>query len=195
MRTRFACAVGVFALLAFATSALANPGWSENFAEASARAKAEKKLLLVNFTGSDWCPACVQIDKDVYLRPEFREYAKKSLVLFEADFPMNLPQSPEVKAQNEQLRLELGVNGYPTLVVLNPEGRKVAQLLGYQPGGPTAFIADLEQIQLGHSPWPRRGSLLLPILAGLLPLVATGAGLWYVLTRRGANRAPRVADK
>lgn len=188
MKTLFVRAVGVCAFLAFATSALAKPDWSENFAEAFARSKAEKKLLLVNFTGSDWCPACVQFDKEVYLQPEFREYAKSNLVLFEADFPMGLPQSAEVKAQNEQLRLEFGVEGYPTLVVLNPEGKKVAELLGYQSGGPKALIADLEQVRQGHSPWPRRGSMLVPIAAGLLPLVVTGAGLWYLLTRTRAKR-------
>lgn len=147
MKTLFAHAVGAFAVFALATTAFAKPGWSENFAKASEQAKLEKKMLLINITGSDWCAACIEFDKDVLLKPEFEEYAKKHLVLFEADFPLTAKQPEELKAQNEKLRVEYGVKGFPTMIVLDSHGKKLAEFLGYRPGGPAAFIADLEKLK------------------------------------------------
>jgi protein disulfide-isomerase len=147
MKTLFTSAVGAFAALALASTAMAKPGWSEDFAKASEQAKAEKKMLLIDFTGSDWCAACTEFNKDVLLKPEFAEYAKKNLVLFEADFPLDAKQSEELKAQNEKLRVEYGVKGFPAFVVLDANGKKVGEFLGYRPGGPAAFIADLEKLK------------------------------------------------
>ncbi len=144
MKTLLTSIAGAVAVLALTTSTtLAKPGWSENFAKASEQAKAEKKLLLIDFTGSDWCGWCIKLDKEVFTKPEFEEYAKKNLVLVEADFPRKNEQTAEVKEQNDKLQKEYKVKGYPTIVVLNAEGKKVGEL-GYQPGGPAAFIAELE---------------------------------------------------
>ena len=74
--------------LAFTASAFAGgEGWSDNYAKALAQAKAEKKLVLVDFTGSDWCGWCIKLDKEVFSKPEFKTYAKENLVLVELDFP------------------------------------------------------------------------------------------------------------
>jgi protein disulfide-isomerase len=140
-------ATGALALLALATSAMAKPGWSEDFEKASAQAKTDKKLLLMDFTGSDWCGWCIKFDKEVLATSEFEEYAKKNLVLFEADFPNKVKQSDELKTQNKKLQDQYGVKGFPTFVVLDGEGKKVGEFVGYQAGGPAAFIAALEKLK------------------------------------------------
>jgi len=65
--------------------------------------------------------------------------------LLELDFPRNKPQSAEDKARNQALARKFGIEGFPTIVVLNSEGKQVGQL-GYMPGGPAAFIDALKKI-------------------------------------------------
>ena len=126
-------------------SAAAKPGWLTDYKQAQAEAKANKKLLLVNFTGSDWCGWCIKLDREVFSKPEFEEYAKKNLVLLEVDFPRAKELPPAQKVQNQQLAQEYQIEGFPTLVVLDGDGRTVG-LLGYTPGGPSAFIAELAKL-------------------------------------------------
>ena len=147
MKTYLGKLTGVLAALAFAsTVALAKDGWSEEYDKALAQAKADKKLVLLDFTGSDWCGWCIKLDKEVFSQAEFTEYAKKNVVLVELDYPRSKEQSKEIKAQNAKLQGEYMIKGYPTIIVLNSEGKKVGEL-GYQPGGPKAFIAELEKLK------------------------------------------------
>ena len=147
MKSILAKLTGTLAVLALAsTLALAKDGWSEEYDKALAQAKADKKLVLLDFTGSDWCGWCIKLDKEVFSQTEFADYAKKNLVLVELDFPRSKEQSKELKAQNTKLQGEFKIQGYPTIIVLNSEGKKVGEL-GYQPGGPKAFIAELDKLK------------------------------------------------
>ena len=147
MKTHLAKLTGILAMLALtSTLALAKDGWGEDYDKGLAQAKADKKLVLLDFTGSDWCGWCIKLDKEVFSQAEFGEYAKKNLVLVELDYPRSKEQSKEIKAQNEKLQKEYKIEGYPTIIVLNAEGKKVGEL-GYQPGGPKAFIAALEKLK------------------------------------------------
>jgi len=123
----------------------ADGSWETDPAKALADAKGTKKLILMDFTGSDWCSWCMRLNKEVFSQPEFQQYAKDNLVLVELDFPRNKPQSAEDKARNEALARKFRIEGFPTIVVLNSEGKQVGQL-GYMPGGPTAFIEALKKI-------------------------------------------------
>ncbi len=135
------------AVLSLLTSAsLAAAGWGEDYDKALAQASADKKMVLLDFTGSDWCGWCMKLDKEVFSKPEFKNYAKENLVLVEVDFPQSKHQSKKVKEQNAKLQQEHGVRGYPTIVVLNAEGKKVGQL-GYMEGGPKAFLAKLDALK------------------------------------------------
>jgi thioredoxin-related protein len=127
-------------------SAAEKAEWLTDFPKAQAQAKAENKLLLMDFTGSDWCGWCIKLNKEVFSTPEFADYAKKNLVLVEVDFPNKKPQSAELKKANEALQEKYKIEGYPTVIVLNSEGKKVGEL-GYQDGGPKPFIAKLERLQ------------------------------------------------
>lgn len=135
------------ALLAFAapSSLRAEANWTTDFARAQAQAKTEHKLLLLDFTGSDWCGWCMVMEKEIFSQPAFAEYARKNLVLVRLDFPRAKPISDEVKIQNRTLAQQFGVRGFPTIVVLDSEGKPLAQL-GYVPGGPKAFISELKQL-------------------------------------------------
>jgi thioredoxin-related protein len=129
-------------------TAAAKSGWLTSYDEAQKAAQAEKKLLLMDFTGSDWCGWCIMLDKEVFSKPEFKEYASKNLVLLELDFPRMKKMPPEVTAQNEKLAVKYGIQGFPTVVVFDSAGKPLGAL-GYQAGGPQAFIAELEKLKKG----------------------------------------------
>jgi thioredoxin-related protein len=139
--------------LAIATSAQAESAWLTDYKKAQQQAKASNKLLLVNFTGSDWCGFCIRLDGEVFSKPEFKDYASKNLVLLEIDFPRPggarwKTQPAELKKQNQELAEQYQIFGFPTIVVLNGEG-KIVGALGYMEGGPAPFIAELEKLRKG----------------------------------------------
>jgi thioredoxin-related protein len=140
------CALLAFALLALSLgSAQADPNWLTDFHQAQEEAKTSHKLLLLDFTGSDWCGWCKRLQTEVFSKPEFEEYARNNLVLMKVDFPRAQPLTPEVRKQNQALANKYGIEGFPTIVVLNENGKPVGAL-GYMPGGPSAFIGELKKL-------------------------------------------------
>ena len=122
-------------------------GWTDHEAQALAKARAEKKLVLLNFTGSDWCIWCVWMDQEVYSRPEFQNYAKDNLVLVELDYPQRKRLPLETVKQNLLLAQEYDISAYPTLVVLNSQGKVVKTFEGYQSGGAAALVRQLKTLK------------------------------------------------
>ena len=121
--------------------------WLTDIEKAQAEAKAEKRLILVNFTGSDWCPPCRAMHGEVLTQKEFLDYAKKNLVLLEADFPRRTEQDAELKRANQALQQKYKVRAYPTFLVLDAEGKELFRHEGYHPGGPKAFIQKLNEVK------------------------------------------------
>jgi thioredoxin-related protein len=122
-----------------------NDGWTTDYKKALAEGKAEKKLVMLDFTGSDWCEWCIKLKKEVFSQPKFKEYAAKNLILVELDFPNDKPQSVEVKKQNAALLNKYNSEGiFPTIILLNGDGKRVGEL-SYVPGGPDAFLAELQK--------------------------------------------------
>ena len=133
-------------ILASISFAHADLNWLTDYDAGKAQAKADNKLLLLDFTGSDWCVYCKQLKAEVFSKPQFAEYAAKNLVLVELDFPRFKQQSDAVRKQNMQLAGQYNIEGFPTVIVLNSAGKQVG-MLGYAPGGVEAFIAALEQLR------------------------------------------------
>jgi thioredoxin-related protein len=119
--------------------------WETDFAKASEAAKKDGKCMLLDFTGSDWCGWCMKLDKEVFKKTEFKDYAKQSLILVQLDFPHQKPQSQKVKDQNSALAAKYKIRGYPTIIILSPEGELVGQT-GYQPGGAEKYVEHLKSI-------------------------------------------------
>lgn len=132
----------------FAVAARAEPAWLTDYKQAQQEAKANRKLLLLNFNGSDWCGWCIKLEKEVFSKPEFADYASKNLVLMEVDFPRRKQLPDALREQNEAMAQAYQIEGFPTIIVLNGEGQKVGEL-GYMKGGPSAFIAELEKLRKG----------------------------------------------
>jgi thioredoxin-related protein len=121
--------------------------WMTDLPKAQARAKTEKKMVLLDFTGSDWCGWCIKFKADVLATPEFIQYADKNLVLVELDFPGKKAQPADEKKANQALKAKYDVEGFPTLILLDADGKEIGRQRGYSKGGPKAFIAKLEKMR------------------------------------------------
>lgn len=117
--------------------------WENNLDKAIQQAKKENKAVLVNFTGSDWCIWCKRLSSEVFQQKAFEDYAKESLVLVMLDFPKDVPQSEETQAYNRNLAQKYGIQGFPTILIFNSEG-KLAGQTGYLPGGPEKYIENIQ---------------------------------------------------
>ncbi len=131
---------------AFTLSA-ADAEWLTDFAKAQAKAKAEKKFVFLDFTGSDWCPPCKSLHNTVLTSAEFTQFAKDNLVLVEVDFPRAKKQSAELKAANAKLSEKFNIEGYPTVIVLDANGKEVFKEVGF--GGTPAkdYVAKLAKLK------------------------------------------------
>ena len=120
--------------------------WLTNFEKAKKIAVKKNMLILADFTGSDWCPWCVKLDKEVFSQKAFKDYVKGKFVLLKLDFPRRKTLSADLKAQNNKLAKKYGIGGFPTILILDAKGAKIAQG-GYMQGGPDAFIGFLKQVR------------------------------------------------
>ena len=62
-------------------------GWDEDFEAGKATAEKSGKLILLAFSGSDWCGWCVKMEKEIYSDKNFIAAAKKKFVLLMIDNP------------------------------------------------------------------------------------------------------------
>jgi protein disulfide-isomerase len=114
--------------------------WQTDYQQALAQATKEKKRVLLDFTGSDWCPYCIQMDKEVLTQPDFRAFAARKLILVKVDFPRKKQIPPAEAEQNQKLQQEFAIEGFPTYVLLDPAGTEMRRQVGYLEGGPKEFI-------------------------------------------------------
>ncbi len=121
--------------------------WMTDFEAAKNIAAKEKKMILLDFTGSDWCGWCVKMKKETLDQEAFKSFADKNLVLVEVDFPHRKTLPAAITKQNESLMRKFGVQGFPAYVVLDSSGKELGRQPEYLRGGPSAFIAKIESFR------------------------------------------------
>lgn len=119
--------------------------WFENFEKAQEAAEESKKPIFVLFTGSDWCPWCIKLEKEALGTKQFKSFAKDNMILFKADYLRSKPMSAELKQKNDALRSKYGVRGFPTVVLTDADGKMLSQT-GYRPGGGKAYVNHLKDL-------------------------------------------------
>jgi thioredoxin-related protein len=140
----------IFAVIVLAGLALAGfsaPGdkkspWLTSFEEAKSKAAKEDKLILADFSGSDWCGWCIKLEKEVFSKKEFLDAAAQNYVLLLVDFPRS--QTPP--KENYSLAEKYDVDSFPNIVILSPDGKVVDRKSGYMTGGPDAYIKYLKEV-------------------------------------------------
>jgi len=89
--------------------------WNTELMKANELSNETNKPIFAFFTGSDWCGWCKKLQRDVYSKPAFIEWAAENVILLELDFPKNTKLNPEITAQNSRLQQSFKVQGYPTI--------------------------------------------------------------------------------
>jgi protein disulfide-isomerase len=121
--------------------------WLTDFSKAQAQAKAEKKLVLMDFNGSDWCPPCKALRSNVLTSKAFLDFAKDNLVLVDVDFPRRKQQTEELKKANQALSKKFDIEGYPTVIVLNGDGKELKKMVGYDGQSAKDFVSELQKLK------------------------------------------------
>lgn len=125
---------------------LGNAAWLHNFDQAKALAQKEDKLILLSFSGSDWCAPCIKMKRQVFDSPQFTAFANENLVLLKADFPRQKKNQldPNQKAHNEKLAERYNPNGkFPLTLLINADGHVLQEWDGYTGASAEAFIDQL----------------------------------------------------
>lgn len=120
--------------------------WSTNFEEALSEAKISGKFMMIYFTGSDWCPPCIALNREVLSKKAFHDFAKEHLVLIKVDDPEGYTLEESVRLQNERLNVNYRVFfRYPTVVLADSEGIEVART-SYRTGGAAQYVQHLKSL-------------------------------------------------
>ena len=116
--------------------------WHINFDKALEEAQESGKSILINFTGSDWCPYCIKLDEEVFAKQPFEDWASKNAILFKCDFPRTIHQPDSIKKQNNALAQKYGISGFPTVLLIDSKGNVLAKS-AYQRGGSASWVDSL----------------------------------------------------
>lgn len=137
----------IITLLVTSSLGLQAATWESDFETVANTAKEERKHILLYFTGSGWCPPCIQMEKDVFSKEPFKDFAKEKLVLMKLDFDeRGNPRSKDYGEQHAALKQWLRAQGYPTLVLLTPDSEYI-DATGYRKGDDSEkYVAHLKEI-------------------------------------------------
>jgi len=139
---------GIAAVPVASTTGSVKLDWQTDLPKALVQARAEKKLVLLNFTGSDWCSACKVLDNEVFDQAEFAAFAQTNLVLVEVDLPNRKVLPPALLAANQALNTNYDVEGFPTLIALKPDGKVAWRMDGISDNlSPQTVIAPLQALK------------------------------------------------
>lgn len=114
-------------------------GWLVNLDEAYAQSKKTGKPILANFTGSDWCGWCKRLSAAVFVKDEFKSWAKKNVILLELDFPRSFAIPDNIRTQNANLQQSFGVRGYPTVYLFDIDKDKKTNQYSFNALGKTGY--------------------------------------------------------
>ncbi len=117
--------------------------WSNDFEAVKKDAVRNHKFILIDFVQSDSCRYCMKLEKEVFNKQEFFNYARDRFALMSVDFPLYTKQSQQLKKQNRMLADKYKVAKFPTILVVSPDGKNIVTRLGYEEGGVEKYLARL----------------------------------------------------
>jgi len=139
-------------MLYFMLAFLPGVTWQGDFNQAKVEAAKEHKLILVNFSGSDWCVPCIRLRKEILESATFEDYALGHLVLVRADFPRqkkNQPGKEQIKL-NEALADKYNAGGkFPFTLLVDENGKVLKTWDGFPDETPDKFVSDIRTATQG----------------------------------------------
>lgn len=123
--------------------------WFTDYDEAVKVSRATSKPMVLLFTGSDWCSWCKKLDQEVLKTADFAEVAGDKFVFVLLDFPLNTTAPANLTAQNKKLQKEFNIQGFPTIIILDSQQKKIGTS-GYRPGGGKQYAQYLLKLVDDH---------------------------------------------
>jgi len=140
--------LSIFSIAALGASSLhaeAPASWKEIVEKATNA----KKPILLEFTGSDFCPPCMMMNKTVFSTDEFKQFAESDIVFVKLDFPRKKQLPAAEQERNDAMAEKFSIEAYPTMIVLDSSGKELARKVGGMLGGPAPFIAWVKESAKG----------------------------------------------
>ncbi|MDF2931482.1 MAG: thioredoxin family protein [Chryseobacterium sp.] len=121
------------------------------FENAKKQATENKELILLNFSGSDWCIPCIKLHKNIIETEDFKKLETENIIVYiNADFPRNKKNqlSPELKKENASLADQYNSKGlFPYTLLLNSEGKVLKSWEGLPSENALAFSREIREIK------------------------------------------------
>ena len=136
-------------LILLSSLLLTSLSWETDLAKAKESAQAEHKLILLNFSGSDWCGPCIRLHKEIFESNEFTQFSKDHLVLLNADFPRlkRNQLSREQQLKNDELAEAYNKEGkFPLTLLLAADGRVLKSWDGLPHLSPQEFTDQVKVV-------------------------------------------------
>lgn len=130
----------------FILNLFAGVTWLGDFNEATTEAAKTHKLILINFSGSDWCGPCIRERKEILENATFENYAADHLVLVRADFPRQKKNqlSKEQTKLNEDLADKYNPEGkFPYTLLVDEHGKVLKDWDGFPNVSPETFVEQI----------------------------------------------------
>lgn len=117
--------------------------WMRTYSEAVALSQSTSKPIVILFTGTGWCPACMKLERDVLSRTQFAQDVGNKFVFLKAEFP-EYSESSVMASPYKPLLDRYSIDSFPTFVVINANGQKISTV-NYRNGNPAAYAQELLQ--------------------------------------------------
>jgi thiol:disulfide interchange protein len=117
--------------------------WLRSYSDAVALSQSTSKPIVILFTGTGWCPACMKLERQVITRPEFAQAVGQKFVFLKAEFP-DYSEGSVMASPYKPLLDRYGVDAFPTIVVINANGQ-LLYTVNYREGGPQMYAQELLQ--------------------------------------------------
>ena len=141
------------AIVALISLSFTTAQWQADFEKAKQTAKEKHELILLNFSGSDWCGPCIRMRREIFDNTSFLSVADNNLVMVNADFPRNKKNQPDkaIKKQNEALADKYNPEGkFPYTLLIDPSGKVVKAWDGLPEEDAIKFSAEVKAICDAH---------------------------------------------
>ncbi len=127
----------------FNSASVGSINWAKSYTDAVALSQSTSKPIVILFTGTNWCPACMKLEREVISNPEFAQAVGQKFVFLKAEFPAYSEDSM-TSSPYKALLDRYGVDAFPTMVVVNANGQLLFKV-NYRSGGVRAYAQELLQ--------------------------------------------------
>ncbi len=127
--------------------------WIADWEEAVLKSKSEKKPIMAIFSGSDWCPPCQRLSKNILSSPEWEKLAQEEVVFVYLDFPKRKELPEKITTQNEALSEKYGIRYFPSCLLIseNENGEEVVKWVDSIGQDKFSFIKRIQDAIAGKS--------------------------------------------